>query len=744
MDSNVLAAQRYLNAMFGGHPDWEPLDENGNTGTVTMEGITRAFQIHNNVSAVTGTVGPATIAKMKQLPIITKMDPDDSSDINVCLIQCALFCKGYHAGGITGIFYNAGVVAVKEMQAEAGIPVTGTINWKVWAGLLSLYWFKIVDGGKETVQLIQRQLNTDWSDIIGVGPCDGVMSRHTALSLIGALQAAEGVTTELIPDLSEVNFGDRTTEEFPTVLKMNKNGQDDIPFNKLVQYALYFNGFDPWRYDGNFDYNTQQQVTAFQDFYALTDIGLVTPGEVNVATMKSLLVSKGEVSRGAKACDCATVLNRQQAFDLKHAGFTHIGRYLTGSVGSNYIPKFITKDEARYLKEAGLSVFPIYQNGGWYLNYFKDICQGAYDAEKATKAAIDIGIPAGTVIYFAVDFDCLGYETETYVIPYFQKLKLFFDSPRNTMNYKLGIYAPRYVCTLVTDAGLVNSSFVADMSTGFSGNLGYPLPSNWAFDQFHEVDFPSVPTFPIDKVAYSGRDIGFSTFDTVADKTEQEQLQEQVDNARYQFVYRVCQELNLLDRMLSLGFTLGSELLVALVQTENAILSVKLTVNGSVVTPEENDHVVNIRTSEGALTAGCSSELDELSSVAVVAGFDTNKMIKNIALSISTGYITFSVTEIHVLRTAFSITFNVPNLLPEDFPLASSISFRFDFSITATDTNKIFFEAEYAEDYLKDLFLAGFVLACVGAIAYGASLGIGVPILESMLSTYSSLGFLAP
>ena len=312
------------------------------------------------------------------------------------------------------------------------------------------------------------------------------------------------------------------------------------------------------------------------------------------------------------------------------------------------------------------------------------------------------------------------------------------------MNYKLGIYAPRYVCTLVTDAGLVNSSFVADMSTGFSGNLGYPLPSNWAFDQFHEVDFPSVPTFPIDKVAYSSRDIGFSTFDTVADKTEQEQLQEQVDNARYQFVYRVCQELNLLDRMLSIGFTLGSELLVALVQTENAILSVKLTVNGSVVTPEENDHVVNIRTSEGALTAGCSSELDELSSVAVVAGFDTNKMIKNIALSISTGYITFSVTEIHVLRTAFSITFNVPNLLPEDFPLASSISFRFDFSITATDTNKIFFEAEYAEDYLKDLFLAGFVLACVGAIAYGASLGIGVPILESMLSTYSSLGFLAP
>lgn len=29
MDSNVLAAQKYLNAMFGGHPSWKPLEEDG-------------------------------------------------------------------------------------------------------------------------------------------------------------------------------------------------------------------------------------------------------------------------------------------------------------------------------------------------------------------------------------------------------------------------------------------------------------------------------------------------------------------------------------------------------------------------------------------------------------------------------------------------------------------------------------------------------------------------------------------
>lgn len=326
MDDNVLAAQKYLNAMFGRHPGWKPLEEDGNTGTNTMEGIIRAFQIQNGVSSITGTTGPATIKKMKSLPVIMKMDPDSEGEINVCLIQCALFCKGYAAGGITGIFYTSGVSAVRQMQQDAGIPITGNIDWKVWAGLLSLNWFNLVPGGNGQIRVIQKQLNSDWSDIIGVGPCDGILSRQTALSLIGALQAAENVTTDLIPDLNELNFGIQTENNFPDVLKLNQNSTYYMPFNKILQYALYFNGFDPGRVDGVFDYNTEQRVIDFQIFYALVDIELVTPGEVNASTMKSLLVSIGDTKRTARACDCSTVLNKQQAADLKHAGYTHVGR----------------------------------------------------------------------------------------------------------------------------------------------------------------------------------------------------------------------------------------------------------------------------------------------------------------------------------------------------------------------------------------------------------------------------------
>lgn len=307
-DQNVKAAQKYLNAMFGGHKDWVKLDEDGKTGTAVMQGIIRAFQIQNGISTITGTVGPLTINTMKKLAIITKMDPNDTPQVNVCLIQCALFCKGYAAGGITGIYYTSGVNAVKKMQENAGLEVTGKIDWKVWSGLLSLNWFTKVSGGDSNIVLIQQQLNSDWSDVIGVGPCDGIASRQTILSLVGALQAAEGVTTELITDLNSVNFGDATTNAFPGTLQNGQNSTKYVPFNKIAQYGLYFNGYNPGRFDGVFDSTTESKVSEFQEFYGLTGIGLVTKGKVNVSTMKSLLTSKGDTNR-AGAIDISTKIS---------------------------------------------------------------------------------------------------------------------------------------------------------------------------------------------------------------------------------------------------------------------------------------------------------------------------------------------------------------------------------------------------------------------------------------------------
>ena len=223
-DQNIQKAQKYLNNMYGHRKEWVTLDEDGITGSLLCQGLIRAFQIENNVSPVTGVVGNATLNKMRSLPTVSKMEPSDASNPNVCILQCALFAKGFNAGGITGIYYTTGVNAVKQYQAYANLEQTGIIDWKVWMGLISLNWFNKTNGGDVNVRTIQRQLNADWSDIIGVGPCDGVVSRFTAYAMIAALQAAEGIYTDFMGSLDGTNFGAQTTNKFPNVLKQGQNG----------------------------------------------------------------------------------------------------------------------------------------------------------------------------------------------------------------------------------------------------------------------------------------------------------------------------------------------------------------------------------------------------------------------------------------------------------------------------------------------------------------------------------------
>lgn len=516
MDQNVLNAQKYLNAMYGGNSNWVTLSEDGNTGTAFIQGIVRAFQIENGLATPNGNLGPATLAKMKSLAPITLMNPDDPVNNNVCLIQCALFGKGYNAGGITGIYYNFGMNAVKTFQSDAGLTANGVIDWKVWQGLLSLNWFFLASGGSETLRNIQLMFNQNWSDYLGVGPCDGIMSRQTALSPLAALQAQEGLLTDTITDFNSLNFGPATSAAFPGILKINQSSGNYRKYNMIAQAALYFNGYNPGNFTGTFDTEMQTAVSNFQNFYALTGIGLVTPGEINLATMKSLLTSKGDENRKSYGCDTATVLSASQAKTLKSLGYTHVGRYLTGTVGTNYVPKFLTFDEIQNIESAGLKVVPIYQDGGYYPDYFIGNRQGVHDAKMAILAAKTIGVPSGTTIYFAVDYDFTEPQVKNLIVNYFEKIHSVFISSENDKNYKAGIYASRRACTLVSERQLVEYSYVSDMSTGYSGNLGYPIPSNWAFDQFAEIDLTTAsPAFDIDKVAVSGRDNGIEKFDTV-------------------------------------------------------------------------------------------------------------------------------------------------------------------------------------------------------------------------------------
>ncbi len=721
-DSNVLAAQVYLNAMFGGHPSWVSLDEDGITGIATMQGIVRAFQINNNVGGVTGSIGPLTIAKFKSLPTISKMNPSDPSSINVCLIQCALFCKGYAAGGITGIYYNAGEAAVKSYQSDAGLVDTGIINWKVWLGLLSLNWFKLTATGVPYIRAIQQNLNSDHSDVIGVIACDGEISRYTVLSLIGALQHEENVTTDLIVDLNTVNFGVATTNNFPSSLKKNQNGSSYIGYNKLAQYGLYFNGYDPGNFDGIFDATMEEKVSEFQTFYGLNNIGLVTDGEVNVSTMKSLLTSKGDTGRTSKACDCATVLTQTQAGNLVSAGYTHVGRYLTGYVGVG-VRKYMTFEEISNINNAGLRVFPIYQDGGYSLEYFLDKNQGVKDAYLALNAADRIGVPDYSTIYFAVDFDCYKYQVDDYIIPYFEDINSIFDSEFNTNNYKVGVYGPRYVCQRLYELEYAEYSFVADMSSGFSCNLGYKLPSNWAFDQFYEYQFISSPSFDLDKDAYSGRDIGINSFEQRPYMTPQQMENDNfsviVDNEVRDYVLKSANAFGVRDKFVAgelrtgVDIPLGSFNFGGISITFKARLEDQLSDHTDLC-----DGLTISLDNDGNLSTACNSRISEIESNIDISGLDSSKignLLRSISLSLKQGEIMLRYTPLSTQSWKIDFVIESGDLFPDNVSVDREIVIEYSliFEISNLSNYNLNINYELVDDEHVKSIMAVFLVAII-------------------------------
>ncbi len=699
-DTNVLNAQVYLNAMFGAHPNWVTVVEDGLTGTATMQAIVRAFQINNNVGGVTGSIGPLTIAKMKSLPTISKMNPNDPSSINVCLIQCALFCKGYAAGGITGIYYNAGQAAVLQYQNDACLTQTGIIDWKVWMGLLSLNWFTLAPTGSSSVRTIQRNLNRDYSDIIGIGACDGVVSRQTVLSLIGALQAEEGVTTELITDLNTVNFGVATTANFPGSLKKNQNSDYYRGYNRIAQYGLYFNGYNPGNFDGYYTEDMEDEVSDFQNFYKLNDISLVVNGEISVSVMKSLLTSKGDTSRSCQACDCATILNQTQAQSLVAAGYTHVGRYLTGYVGAA-TRKYMTFDEISIIQDKGLNVFPIYQDGGYYLDYFKDTNRGVKDAHLAMNAAKRIGVPDYTTIYFAVDFDIYDYQVDEYIVPYFEDVKAVFNDANNTKHYNVGVYGPRYVCRKLYDLQLTTNSFVADMSSGFSCNLGYGLPANWSFDQFFEYQISSSPSFDLDKDAYSGRDTGISEFDEMDSMTPQEMEEDNmsiiVDNTVRDYVLKTSEPFESRELFITGELRNGYEHDFSPIDYGSFTIQYSIKVENQLSDYSDLQNGLNFSLNQdGSISSACESQISEIESIIDLSDYDIDydigDTLRGLAISLKQGNIMYRYTLVSPKSIRIDLVIESGDLFPNNTDYNDEVVVEYGITITVKENTDYEFQ----------------------------------------------------
>ncbi|MGW6056022.1 glycoside hydrolase domain-containing protein [Streptomyces sp. NPDC055189] len=504
-DEMVLRAQRFINTTYGNGSTLgiAKLEENGKTSWTVMYALTRALQYEMGLTSLSDNFGPATLAAIGEK--YGKLNASTIPSANFCrVIQSALYCKGYDGGDIDGKYSTRVKDAVWKLKYDMGsyIPYPDDALWpKVVKGLFNMDAYVTVNGGTEGIRIIQQWLNGHYllrKDFYAI-PCDGNHSRDVAKSLLLAIQyelgMADGVANGVFGPGTQsglknhtVSLGDSSVwvQLFTAAMELNK---------RPVNFATSFQGV------------LEDAVRVFQAF-----LKLPVTGKGDFQTWSSLLVSYGDQSRQGEACDGVTKITPARAQALKSAGYKYIGRYLYNPFPDGDLrEKEIQPGELATIKEYGLRCFPIYQTWARSVDYYSPK-QGIADCMNAAFKAEEHGFKPGSRIYFAVDYDAVNDEVTSHILPYFKSISEQMD--RMGSPYKLGIYGPRNACTRVSDAGHAGASFVSNMSSGFSGNLGYSMPTNWSFDQIVTKWVGSGDgKIEIDNNMASGRDTGQGDFD---------------------------------------------------------------------------------------------------------------------------------------------------------------------------------------------------------------------------------------
>ncbi|QQM42333.1 glycoside hydrolase domain-containing protein [Streptomyces liliifuscus] len=501
-DEMVRLAQRFVNTTYnnGATLGISKLDENGVTGWPVMYALTRALQYEMGITALSDSFGPTTLATIGSK--YGKLDETTVPSANFArIIQSALYCKGYDGGEIDGKYNDRVKAAVEKLNQNMGVSATypGSSLWpKVVKGLFNMDAYVTIGGGSDTIRSIQQWLNGRYilrKDFYVI-PCDGYHSRDVAKSMLFAIQYELGMADGTANGV----FGPGTQSGLKS--HTVSNGTTGV-WAQLFTAAMILNKRNvPF---GNFTSTVQSGVQSFQSF-----VKLPVTGNGDFPTWASLLVSYGDQSRPGTACDGVTMITPPRAQALKTAGYQYIGRYLFNPSTTSLPEKQIQPGELATIKEAGLRCFPIFQTWSRSADYFS-YNQGTSDAFKAIDWAQYHGFKPGTIIYFAVDYDAMDGEVTEYIVPHFRGVMRTIGE---NSSYGVGVYGPRNVCQRIADAGYSATSFVSDMSSGFSGNLGYPMPTNWAFDQIATITVGSgTGSIEIDKNIASGRDTGQGDFD---------------------------------------------------------------------------------------------------------------------------------------------------------------------------------------------------------------------------------------
>lgn len=504
-DPWVQASQVWFNHTYGGLTGFQPLTVDGQSGWQTMYALTRALQYELGISPLSDNFGAGTLSAVTAFGSLTATNPNTAANPSniVKIAQAGLYCKGYNAGNgqITGQWSAATQLAVSNLRTDLGLTASATLTPKMFKFLLAMDAARLIAGGDSVIRQGQQAMNARYQNRrdFYLVPADGYFLRDTHRALLFSIQ----YELNMVDGVANGNFGPGTKSGLQQQANLSQGATDTSKFFvHLFQFALRVNGYNV-SFDGSYGSGTAGAVNTFQQFAALP-----VTGTANLQTWASLLVSTGDPDRPGTGADCISEITPARLTTLRNAGYKYFGRYLTNT--PDFDPdKCIKPGEMERIFASGGRIFPLFQTGGGQISHFT-YKRGEEVGEEAALAAWAYRIPENTIIYFSVDFDALPAQVTQSVIPYFQGVQQRIG--RSGRTFRVGVYGPRDVCTKIVNAGLAVSSFVSDMSTGYAGNLGQPLPSTWAFDQIRtQTEGSGAGAVEIDKNIVSGRDTGFAT-----------------------------------------------------------------------------------------------------------------------------------------------------------------------------------------------------------------------------------------
>jgi hypothetical protein len=182
--------------------------------------------------------------------------------------------------------------------------------------------------------------------------------------------------------------------------------------------------------------------------------------------------------------------------DIKAANYDFVARYLSQSHW-----KVIGPAEAAAITAAGLGLVLVYEDGPTTSDYFS-FGRGQADGTRAAQQAGLIGAPAGTAIYFAVDYDASSDDINGVITQYFNGVSNAMKSfaAANGTNYSIGVYGSGATCSAVTASGLGQLGWLAQ-SPGWSGHDTY---NGWSIRQLMPDVIAGLSVDPDDAIGNYG------------------------------------------------------------------------------------------------------------------------------------------------------------------------------------------------------------------------------------------------